>query len=175
MLTVSGFRRLPRTRVWLGVALILLLVITPTTADEAEEVVVQVQTAQASLRSSPEPLGEIRYTLSYGDSAVRREVRDGWLLLAPESRPGFEGWAHRSAVTRKEIEWSAGEETVESGASSDELALAGKGFDEQVEEEYRSETDLDFTWVDRMSEYEVDHERKREFMEEGELEPEAKP
>lgn len=175
MSTVSGILRLSRTRLWLGAALILLLGMASTAADEAEEVVVRVQAAQAPLRSSPDPLGEILHTLSYGDSAVRREVRDGWLLLAPESRPGFEGWAHRSAVTRKEIEWSAGEETVESGASSDELALAGKGFDEQVEEEYRSESDLDFTWVDRMSEYEVDQERKREFLEEGELEPEAKP
>jgi hypothetical protein len=153
--------------------LILLLGMTPTTADEAEEVLVRVQTAQAVLRSSPQPLGEIRYTLSYGDAAVRREVRDGWVLLAPEARPGFEGWTHHSAVTQREIEWAAGEETVDSGASSDELALAGKGFDEQVEEEYRSQTDLDFTWVDRMSEYEVDQARKREFLEEGGLEPEV--
>lgn len=49
------------------------------------------------------------------------------------------------------------------------MALAGKGFNEQVEREYRKQTDLDYTWVDRMAQITVTEEQMERFLREGKL------
>ena len=71
-------------------------------------------------------------------------------------------------MTTKRVVLSSGDAAA-SGASSEEVALAGKGFSEDVEREYRSQTDLDFTWVDEMEGYGVETEALVVFLEDGEL------
>ncbi len=58
------------------------------------------------------------------------------------------GWMHRSALTTKRIVLTGGR--VRSGVSGSELALAGKGFNQQVENRYRASGRADYTWVDKM-------------------------
>ena len=55
------------------------------------------------------------------------------------------------------------------GISSDELALAGKGFNEQVEAKLKADGTLDYIWVDRMMAFDVDVEKIREFRAQGNL------
>jgi hypothetical protein len=64
----------------------------------------------------------------------------------------------------------SGASNVQAAADSDELALAGKGFNKQVEGAFRSKNPhMDFTWVDKMEAMEVSQEEIQRFLEDGEL------
>jgi hypothetical protein len=45
------------------------------------------------------------------------------------------------------------DDTSARGTTTREIALAGRGFNEQVEERYSSDKGLDFTTVDEMEQY----------------------
>jgi hypothetical protein len=82
------------------------------------------------------------------------------------------GWVHKSALTRKRIKLQAGRQDVQVAASSDELALAGKGFNSDVEAEFKTKhRDVDFTWIDRMGEIVISEQEIQAFIKQGELQP----
>ena len=61
---------------------------------------------------------------------------------------------------------------VRLAASSDEVALAGKGFSQEIETEYKKQNrSLDYAWVDRMLTFKVSDAEALRFMQEGGLEP----
>ena len=65
---------------------------------------------------------------------------------------------------------------VEEAATSDELALAGKGFNKQVEEQFSSDNpDADYAWIDWMEQVVVSQDEMRRFQEEGGLSPKGGP
>jgi hypothetical protein len=55
-------------------------------------------------------------------------------------------------------------------ASADEIALAGKGFNKQVEENYRAKHgELSFVWVDKMLKIEISAAMVEAFLKAGRL------
>ena len=124
-----------------------------------------VQVRSGQLRAKPSFLGQVQGTVNYGD---RLEVLDSsgpWLHVKGE---GGKGWIHRSALSEKKIALKSGDRDVAGGASGDELALAGKGFNDEVEAEYRTlNPQLDFKWVDRMEKFRVDGDEAARFLKEG--------
>ncbi len=121
---------------------------------------------EAQVRSSPSFLGKIVAVLPYGAQIEVQERAGDWVKM---ELPSGYGWIHSSALSRKKIVLSAGEGGVETGASGEEIALAGKGFNEQVENQYQSEQHLDYTWVDRMEEFVITPEQAVEFLDKGTL------
>ncbi|MCK4541607.1 MAG: hypothetical protein KAU17_05150, partial [Spirochaetales bacterium] len=81
----------------------------------------------------------------------------------------LEGWVHGSALTEKEIILADAGREVGTGADAREVALAGKGFNKEVEARYKSEYDLDFTWIDRMEAFGRTREELVTFLVAGEL------
>jgi uncharacterized protein YgiM (DUF1202 family) len=151
-----------------GVLLLVLL----TAAVWAPDQTYSVQVRKGQLRDRPSFLGKIVATVEYGDRLSQVEERSGWMKV----RGGVEkvGWIHGSALSEKVIKLRSGEKDVATGASGDELALAGKGFNAEVEGEYRaSHPEADFTWVDRMEGWSVTAEEARAFLEEGLVRPAA--
>ena len=63
----------------------------------------------------------------------------------------------------------AGTTDAVTGVSSDEVALAGKGFNEQVEAKLKKDGKLDYTWVDRMAAFNVDADQIVKFRTQGNL------
>jgi len=64
----------------------------------------------------------------------------------------------------------SGQGQLRSGASEDELTLAGKGFNAQVEKEYRQRnSDLDYRAIDRMEGLTVTSAEVQRFLREGNL------
>jgi hypothetical protein len=94
------------------------------------------------------------------------EEQRGWARVRVR---GGEGWVHLSALTSKRIVLQSGSQDVGTGASSGEVALAGKGFNQEVENKYKQDNDLDYTWVDRMGEFTATPEQVLAFLKEGEL------
>ena len=94
-------------------------------------------------------------------------LQKGWYPVT--TADGKSGWLHESALSRKPIVMRAGTSDAATGVSSDEVALAGKGFNEQVEKKLRTEGKLDYSWVDRMSAFTVGADQIRQFRTQGNL------
>ena len=154
-----------------AIALILVAVfLCPSAVAGANTLNVQVRNGK--LREQPSFLGKIVAEVSYGDQLRILREQGEWVM--GRSASGREGWIHVSALTDDKIVHAAGRGEVETGASSDELALAGKGFNAQVEAEYRAQNrELDWTWVDRMEKFIVSPEEMAGFLKMGKVTPPA--
>ncbi|HPF69115.1 MAG TPA: SH3 domain-containing protein [Candidatus Krumholzibacteria bacterium] len=129
-----------------------------------------VQVRSGQLRETPGFLGRIVGELAYGDRLEVLEAKNGWSRVRDAA--GRTGWVHDSALTEKKVVLTAGTSDAGTGASGQEIALAGKGFSEEVEKAYRGEhPDLDYTWVDRMASFTVSPEASAAFVREGGLAP----
>ena len=132
----------------------------------AEQMSVTVKEAQ--VRASPSYLGKIVGLAKYGDRLDILEKRNGWAkVVLPPGR--LQGWVNLSALQEKRIVLKAGEAGSAGGASSGEVALAGKGFNKEVEAQYRDEKQLDYSWIDRMETYRVSPEQVLAFLRAGGL------
>jgi SH3-like domain-containing protein len=130
-----------------------------------------VQVKQGQVRATPSFLGKVLATLAYGDRVETLEEKDGWIRIVP---PGGKarGWMHSSALSEKRIVLKAGKKEAELAASSGELALAGKGFNADVEAEFKTRNKgIDFTWIDRMQNMTVPPDKIHAFVQEGKLIP----
>ena len=152
-------------------ATIILVLLGAWTVLSAGEKMMSVQVKTGHLRAAPSFLGKIVMTVSYGERVEVREEKGAWSRVVLPGGKG-EGWVHASALTPKKIVLKAGASDVSQLATSDEIALAGKGFNKQVEGEFKAKNpDLDFTWVDRMEKIVVTQEQMRRFLKEGALSP----
>jgi uncharacterized protein YgiM (DUF1202 family) len=135
-----------------------------------EKMSVQVKTGQ--LRAKPSFLGAIVAKVAYADRVTVAKKQSAWFQVT-DAR-GHTGWIHESALTRKHIVLTAGAADAAKGTSGEELALAGKGFNSQVEAEFKAENkNVDFTWVDRMERFVVTPDEATAFLAEGKVEPAA--
>ena len=115
-----------------ALALVLALPLAALAADASWT----VQVRQGHLRQQPSFLAPVTATLPYGMRVERTEEKGDWRLV--RAKPDGEGWIHVSALTEKKIALKAGAENVDAKADKDEIALAGKGFNQEVEGAYRT-------------------------------------
>jgi len=116
-------------------------------ATQAETMSVQVQSGQ--VRGTASFLGQVVTTLPYGQPVETTGTQGPWLQV--RTADGKSGWMHSSALTTKRLSSQAGGAAAATGASGDELALAGKGFNADVEAKFKTEhAGIDFSWVDKM-------------------------
>jgi len=131
---------------------------------------VQVQNGQ--LRAAPSFLGSVLVVAPYGASVAVVGQQGDWIRVRTDQ--GQEGWMHQSSLTRKRIVMSAGGATAQTGASSEELALAGKGFNADVEQQFkRQNPNLNFAAVNRMEQIKVTPAEMRAFLQAGDVHPPA--
>lgn len=126
----------------------------------------KVRVKSTKLRRSPKFYASSMATLRFGESLEKLSEQDGWIHA--QTSAGATGWIHSSAVTTPKFTVTA-QRTAQEETSADEVALAGKGFNEQVEQEYRKSTELDYTWVDRMDQMVVTEAEMERFFREGKL------
>jgi len=135
-------------------------------AASANQMSVQVQTGQ--LRETPSFLGRVVSTVSYADRVTVVGKQGAWSQV--QHTDGKTGWIHESALSRERIVLRAGAQDVSRTATGEELALAGKGFNSQVEADFRDKNrTIDFTWIDRMETYKVAETEIVRFLREGGL------
>lgn len=124
-----------------------------------------VQVKEGQLRSTPSFLAEIIAKPSYGDRVEIIQDKGPWKKVAIR---GVQGWMHASALTTKSIVLRAGAANVQTSATGSEIALAGKGFSEEVEKQYKNlNRNLDYAWVDRMEKFKVSPEQMQAFLKQG--------
>ncbi len=138
----------------------------------ADTQLMSVTVKQTQVRATASYLGKILGLLSYGDKVTvfdqPADAPKGWLKV---SGPGgkLTGWVNLSALTTKEIVLKSGTGAVSQTASSGDVALAGKGFNADVEAKYKEDQKLDYTWVDTMEAYQVTQQQVSIFLSQGGL------
>lgn len=154
-----------------AVLLVCLSLLGVSAAIEGGGKAMSVQVKQGQVRATPSFLGKVVVTLAYGDRVETLGEKDGWIRIVPPGKKA-PGWMHSSALSQKRIVLKAGTKEADVAASTGELALAGKGFNADVEGEFKARNrDIDFTWIDRMQNMNVPPGKILAFVQEGKLIP----
>jgi SH3-like domain-containing protein len=158
-----------RLRIFLLAVLFLCAFGLPLFSATQEFLSVQVKEGQ--MRSTPSFLGSVMASLAYGDRVELIEDKGTWKRVAIQGGK-IKGWMHMSALSTKKIALRAGTTNVQTGATSSELALAGKGFNARVEAEFKNKNkNIDYTWVDRMEMFAVKPDQVLAFLKQGQVNP----
>jgi uncharacterized protein YgiM (DUF1202 family) len=104
-------------------------------------------------------------TLTYGDSVTVLQVNGRWAQVEYRGRTTISGWTVQTNLTTKRIVATGGT----GSASSREVAMAGKGFNEEVENVYRETSSANFDSVDLVETIRVSDEDMLTFISEGRL------
>jgi hypothetical protein len=132
----------------------------------AETLIVKVQST--SLRANPKFYATALLTLGAGERIEKISGQEGWLQV--RTSKGAVGWIHSSAVQVQKFDLMAMDKGLKTQASASEVALAGKGFNKQVEESYRAKHgEVSFVWVDKMLLVKIPASQVEEFMRRGKL------
>ncbi len=132
----------------------------------AETLIVKVQLT--GLRKTPKFYAPVLLNLSAGEKIEKISSQEGWLQV--KTANGVVGWVHSSAVQVQKFDLMAMDKGMKTQASASEVALAGKGFNRQIEENYRAEhRDVSYVWVDKMILTKVPASDVEEFMRQGML------
>jgi uncharacterized protein YgiM (DUF1202 family) len=129
-----------------------------------------VQVKQCQLRNKPSFLGKVVTSIDYGKRVDVEKEENSWAMVSLPK--GGSGWVHLSALSEKEIVLNPNSQEIQEAASSDEIALAGKGFNKQVEEKFKQENkNIDFSWIDKMEKITVSQNEMQNFVSKGGLKP----
>jgi hypothetical protein len=124
-----------------------------------------VTVKETPVRATPSFLAKALAVLAYGDQVQVLDTKGDWARV---SSGKTQGWVSLKALTEKKIVLKSGADVSQS-ASSGEVALAGKGFNADVEAEYKQEQKLDYTWVDAMEAVKVTPPQISSFLTRGGL------
>jgi len=135
---------------------------------EAQKIMT-VQVREGQLRATPSHFGKITAKTYYGDQVTVLEEKGDWKRVSVSDGKG-QGWVHDSALAGKRTVLTAGRSRAGTSVSQDEIALAGKGFSEEVEKEYRkNNANLDYAWINRMETIRISPRQMENFVEDGRL------
>lgn len=156
----------PRARLLLSLATVLT--VAAVTALAAQQLTVQVRETQ--LRQRPSYLGAGSGTVTYGQRLDVLAAQGPWRQV--KTPDGQRGWLHISVLSEKKLRLQSGETDAATGADLDEIALAGKGFTEEVEKAFQEgNQEVDYTWVDRMAAWSFTPTAASAFLAAGEVVP----
>jgi SH3-like domain-containing protein len=154
------------------ISLGLLMILCLPLHVKAEEMM-SVQVKESQVRSTPSFLGKIVARVLYGDRVSVTEKNGSWKKVSIKGS-GTQGWIHESALTTKRIVLQSGQTTAQTSATQNELALAGKGFNDQVEASYMNKNKkLDYAWINKMEAFNVTPDLINSFLAKGEVVPPA--
>lgn len=132
----------------------------------ATATIMSVQINKAELRESPSYLGKVVTSLAYGEKVSVQNQNGAWFQV---SSSGQSGWLHNSALTKKNIVMKSGA-GAQTTASSGEMALAGKGFNSDVEKQFKdNHKEINFAPIDKMEKIKIPIADIQEFAKDGNL------
>jgi len=127
-----------------------------------------VKIKMTHLRTEPQFYARSLAVLKNGENVEQIEIQGGWIKV--KNSQGLAGWIHSSAVKPKKIALLQLADSLKTKANADEVALAGKGFNKQVEGEYKARNpNVSFAMVDKMLRIEVSSSDIKSFLKKGRL------
>jgi SH3-like domain-containing protein len=132
----------------------------------AETVVVKIQSA--NLKKEPKFYSQTIVVLTAGSSLEKLSSQNGWFQVRTSG--GVVGWIHSSAVETKKFNLLSLDKSAKTQASAGEVALAAKGFNKQVEENYKAKHgEANFAAVDKMLQFKISLSDVEAFLRKGKL------
>jgi hypothetical protein len=117
-----------------------------------------------SLKSSTGFFASNKGTLNYAERVSVLQVNGRFVEVRSAANSSLSGWTPSSNLSAKQI--VSGNTNV---ASASEIALAGKGFNQEVENTYKRQGTLNYADVDRTEAITVREADLRSFLEAGRL------
>jgi len=109
-----------------------------------------VQVKQTLLRAQPSFVSPSLSTLTYAEQVESQKSENGWRYVT-SLKSGTLGWVHESALSSKTIVLQNTSKLSNTSVSQSEVLMAGKGFNKEVETEYKKQhTALNFSLVDQI-------------------------
>ncbi|MBM3310597.1 MAG: hypothetical protein FJY80_03710 [Candidatus Aminicenantes bacterium] len=132
----------------------------------ADTLVVKVQTTP--LRQAPQFFSPTVATLKVGDKLELLTAQGAWRQV--KTAAGLSGWVHGSAAEVPKFTLVAMSGGTKTQATAQEAALAGKGFNKEIEQGYRAKHgEVSFVWVEKMLATTVPPALVEEFIKKGKL------
>ena len=132
---------------------------------------VSVQVKEASLYDQPSPVSKFLGKVPYGTMLTVLESKNGWSHVRANT-PALTGWVRAQSYTTKDLKLKSGTEA--SAASSTDVSLAGRGFSEEMEQNYKAKNpNLDYADVDKMEAQGISEAELDAFLKDGGLNPDG--
>jgi len=147
--------------------MLLIFFLVPALSLAGETVKVKVQ--KTSLFEQPNFFSRSVATLHFGDQLDMEEAVKDWAKVKFGQKKGY---IHQSALTSTKVDMKTMlfSSSSSSGASQDEVALAGKGFTPEVEKDYgKAHPEMNYALVDEIERTSVDPNSLRSFIQRGGL------
>ena len=122
-----------------------------------------VSSKTATLKSSTWFFASTKGTLQMGDQVTVLQVSGNNAEVRSTVNTSLSGWTAISNLSSRQIV------STGSGASASEVALAGKGFNQEVENAYKAEGNLNYADVDKTEAITVSQDDLYAFVTEGRL------
>lgn len=151
-----------------GFVLCTVLLLPVSTVQAQKMMIVQVK--QAQIRSTPSFLGKVMARPVYGEKVTVLSEKKGWVKVKRNTAVTIEGWMHGSALSPVKLILRSGDQSKTGQVSSQEVALAGKGFNQKIEGGYALDhQNLNYGWVDKMEKISPGMEELEKFVINGSL------
>jgi len=141
----------------------LILFVTGFAAAQASKggtMYVAVKTV--ALKSSTGFFASTKGSLNYGDKVTILQINGRNAEIRSTSNSSITGWTATANLSVKQI--VSGNTNT---ASAREVALAGKGFNQEVENAYKTKGKLNYTDVDKVETFSVNEAELKKFLEDG--------
>lgn len=133
----------------------------------AQSKALYVEISKVKIRSAMEHWAPSQKELAYGDSVNVIAEEGDWYKVEAS---GVSGYVPRTALTSKKILLKSGGENNNIRADDSDIVLAGKGFGEDLESQFRSANrDLNYNAVDQMLTFRTPDSDLQRFVSEGEI------
>ena len=117
------------------------------------------------LKSSTGFFASSRGKLDYGAAVTVLEIKGKWAEVRSAASSSVSGWTAVANLSTKRV--VAGSSAT--GATASEVALAGKGFNQEIENAYKADGRLNYADVDRTEAQKVSQKELYDFIVEGHL------
>jgi len=139
-------------------------VVLPAQAAKGGTMYVSAKTIE--LKSSTGFFASARGKLDYGAAVTVLQIKGKWAEVRSAASSSVSGWTTVANLSAKRV--VAGS-SAGGGATKNEVALAGKGFNQEVENAYKSDGNLNYADVDRTETQKVSQKELYNFIVEGRL------
>ena len=122
-----------------------------------------ISSKTADLKASSGAFAAVRGKLEMAAEVTVLQVSGNWAEVRSVANTSLSGWTAVSNLSSRRIVASG------TGASASEVALAGKGFSQEVEDSYKTQGNLNYADVDRTEANTVSMDELYAFVIEGHL------
>jgi hypothetical protein len=119
----------------------------------------------AELKSGTGVFASTVANLNYGDRVTVLQTSGRFAEVRSDANPSLRGWTAEANLTSRQVVPGAAD-----GATGREVAMAARGFNQEVENSFRNQNqNLNFAGVDSVEALTIDINELRLFLEEGRL------